>query len=120
MKHRIMIFGLALSLSGCSGLYKETFDCGSKDGVGCKSIAEVDALVNAQDPQVMGSKDLEPIRETRPVSVPPLVLGPKGQVSREAEAWRRVWIAPFQSEDGTFYEGTRAHVLVRPGRWVMS
>lgn len=36
----------ALCLAGCMGIYEEGFDCPPGKGVGCKSISEVNAMVN--------------------------------------------------------------------------
>jgi len=131
-----------LSLTGCSSLYTETFDCGSKEGVGCKSIAEVDALVNQKASQVthveteslsqIGEEESRPYRETgssvqikheevlTPGFSPPLIVNSTGLVSRVPERWRRVWVAPYQDNEGTFYEGASAYIVVKPGQWRVS
>ena len=40
-------FILLLALSGCMGVYEGGFECPPGQGVGCKSISEVNDLVNA-------------------------------------------------------------------------
>ncbi|KAB2835073.1 MAG: hypothetical protein F9K49_04280 [Caedimonadaceae bacterium] len=36
----------ALALSGCMGVYEGGFECAPQKGVGCKSISEVNEMVN--------------------------------------------------------------------------
>ncbi len=59
-KYKLLITPLALALSGCMGIYEGGFECPPGHGVGCKSISEVNQMVNQEDlPEKMGS-DLSP------------------------------------------------------------
>lgn len=40
------LLGLSLSLSGCMGVYEGGFECPPGEGVGCKSISEVNYMVD--------------------------------------------------------------------------
>ena len=40
------LMGFALSLSGCMGVYEGGFECPPGEGVGCKSISEVNHMVD--------------------------------------------------------------------------
>ncbi|MBA3814870.1 MAG: hypothetical protein H0X26_10420 [Alphaproteobacteria bacterium] len=42
----IFLLSLSLSLSGCMGIYEGGFECPPGVGVGCKSISDVNAMVN--------------------------------------------------------------------------
>ena len=44
--YRLLMTGLALSLSGCMGVYEGGFECPPGEGVGCKSISEVNHMVD--------------------------------------------------------------------------
>ncbi|KAB2833799.1 MAG: hypothetical protein F9K49_06090, partial [Caedimonadaceae bacterium] len=44
--HRLLITTLALALSGCMGVYEGGFECPPGEGVGCKSISEVNHMVD--------------------------------------------------------------------------
>lgn len=44
--HRLLMTTLALTLSGCMGVYEGGFECPPGEGVGCKSISEVNELIN--------------------------------------------------------------------------
>lgn len=41
-----LIITLSLSLSGCMGIYEGGFECPAGTGVGCKSISDVNKMVN--------------------------------------------------------------------------
>lgn len=41
--------GLLLSLSGCMGVYEGGFECPPGKGVGCKSISQVNDMINRGD-----------------------------------------------------------------------
>ena len=41
-----LALALALALSGCMGVYEGGFECPPGEGVGCKSISEVNAIVD--------------------------------------------------------------------------
>jgi hypothetical protein len=117
------------SLGGCINLYDETFDCQFQKGVGCKSIAQVDHLVNEgtlalrEEEETPSPKEpFLPPKENHQIlsstPEPPLILGTSGAVTRLPETWRRIWIASYQDGEGTFYEGFYAHTVVSPGLWL--
>lgn len=99
----------ALLLTGCSTT--ETFDCKAGKGVGCKSITEVNSLVDRGGFGEEGA--------TTPPSVQPVTTfaGDMSLVHRIQEQHLRVWIAPFQDEHGNLHEGSTVHTVVKPGYW---
>ena len=44
--YRLLTTTLALALSGCMGVYEGGFECPPGEGVGCKSISEVNHMVD--------------------------------------------------------------------------
>lgn len=68
MKNKIyktLIITLSLCLTGCMGIYEGGFECPAGSGVGCKSISEVNALVNLGGlPKSSTEKSSEIISET--------------------------------------------------------
>jgi len=44
--YRLLITSLALALSGCMGVYEGGFECPPGEGVKCKSISEVNQMVD--------------------------------------------------------------------------
>lgn len=43
---KFILIGISLSLSGCMGVYEGGFECPPGEGVGCKSISEVNSMVD--------------------------------------------------------------------------
>ena len=44
--HWLLITALAPALSGCMGVYEGGFECPPGEGVGCKSISEVNQMID--------------------------------------------------------------------------
>ena len=121
----LLALSLGMILSGCSTT-SETFDCKSGKGVGCKSISEVNQMVdggtlgseqegNAHTPlavPVITSSSLLP-----GLQGPPVALSDDMVVHRIREEHLRVWIAPFQDHQGNLHEGTVVHTVLKPGFW---
>lgn len=81
---------VVLLLSGCT-VAKEQFDCQYQPGIGCKSITQVNNMVNNG---LLGSED-----DSTPNNVP--------QANKQ---YLRVWLAPYQA-DGYVYEGAILHTI---------
>jgi hypothetical protein len=46
LQHWVLITALAPALTSCMGVYEGGFECPPGEGVGCKSISEVNQMVN--------------------------------------------------------------------------
>lgn len=78
------LMGLSLSLSGCMGVYEGGFECPPGEGVGCKSISEVNQMVD----QGLGNKN--PSLETDPQKTEdnePVCKKGSGSCSASPEIW---------------------------------
>jgi len=98
---------LLLILNGCA---KQKFDCPYTDGVRCKSLSEVDKAVSSgflENNQSTKAKEAKKLTFT-PVPDSPL---------RTSEEVLSLWIAPYQTEEGTYHEASRLHFVVRPAEW---
>jgi conjugal transfer pilus assembly protein TraV len=128
---------LCINLCGCSTT-SETFDCPACQDVGCKSISEVNQMVDQQ----VGGKDAvggmqsilphhttsspSPIISTSStgiensnVPITAVPLSDSFTVQRIPEEYLRVWIAPFQDQQGNLHEGSIIHTVLKPGYWKM-
>lgn len=117
-------------LTGCS-TYSETFDCPPGSGVGCKSISEVDQMI-----------DEGKLIDEKPTPAPPIELvsykpiireelsiyspstsqtASQGMtartVSRTPERHLRVWIAAFEDGKGNLYSESFVYTVFKPGEW---
>jgi hypothetical protein len=115
---------LLLGLTACSTA-SESFDTQASEGVGAKSISEVNRMIDRGDiPGVKGderdTKAVSPLVSTAPlppVSLTPIVLSDNTVIHRQAEQVMRIWIAPFQDQQGNFYEASVVHTVHRPSFW---
>jgi conjugal transfer pilus assembly protein TraV len=129
---------ISLTLSGCSTT-SESFDCKAGRGVGCKSISEVNrmvdqghypgSLVESDASWTQGKQSkLLPFEAALPsapvISTAPLPVeysgGPHSgnlSVQRMPEEYVRVWVAPYQDSQGNLHEGSVIHTVLKPGRW---
>ncbi len=100
----------ACLLVACS-TSSETFECKVSPGVGCRSIIEVNQMV---DQRILGKEDPAPVSE-----ISSLVISDfnTGIIQREQEQSLRVWIAPFEDDQGNLHEGSVVHTILRPGFW---
>ena len=119
-KIKISLFlGVCLCLSGCT-TPKSSFDCSYGKGIGCHSITEVNDMVNKGDfdktslkqaPSGIDNQKLHSIDSRQILSSDTSI------VQRVTEEHLRVWVAPFQDEQGQFHEGSVIHAVLRPGFW---
>ena len=54
---QFMGLGVTLLLSGCMGIYEGGFECPPGKGVGCKSISEVNTMVNQEEIPLSESRE---------------------------------------------------------------
>ncbi|HQS84691.1 MAG: hypothetical protein B7Y25_07145 [Alphaproteobacteria bacterium 16-39-46] len=86
-----------LILSGCA-TYNETFDCEPGKGVGCKSLSQVNHMVNE------GKLPLSSEENPSEPPAPPI-----------AQKNLRVWFAEHTDEEGIFYEDSLVYVPLKSG-----
>jgi hypothetical protein len=98
-----VIFSFSL-LAGCVGNQK--FDCPLSGGVQCKSLAEVDKHVDMPD-----NNKKKAVQKLELKKAPDSPL-------RTQEEVLSLWVAPYQTEDGTYHEEKMMHFVARPAEWV--
>lgn len=113
-----------LGFTACSTA-SESFDTEATKGVGAKSISEVNRMIDRGDISGVkgddqGTKAISPFVSTAPlppVSLTPIVLSDNTVIHRQAEQVMRIWVAPFQDQQGNFYEASVVHTVHRPSFW---
>lgn len=103
MKHIILMTSLLL-LTACTS-YKEGFDCDAIPGVGCRSISEVDKMI---DEGKIGADDTSnkkpnPQEESK---------GDNKHLSFIKDV--HVWIAPYSDDEGTTHGAQNLFVPIKP------
>lgn len=110
-------------LAACSSA-SEHFDSEATQGVGVKSLSEVNAMIDqgklAGIP-VEGATAVAPQVVAKPSSsaLATILLSDQSLAQRQPEQHLRIWIAPFQDNQGNFHEGSIVHTLQRPSFWQM-
>jgi len=140
-----LALSLGMILSGCSTT-SETFDCKAGQGVGCKSISQVNKMVNegslgseheasahtplstpvittasvfpdGASPSGVTHDAVSPDGVSRDLSGQDIALSDDMVVHRIREEHLRVWVAPFQDHQENLHEGTIVHTVLKPGFW---
>ena len=112
----ILLLSVVLLLSGCS-ITKETFDCSYGKGVGCRSITEVNTMVNSGNLVAHSTKPSKfSVKPTDSIKSE-VISSDNMIVNRVTEEHLRIWIAPHQDEHGHFHEGSVVHTVLRSGFW---
>ena len=113
----ILLLAVIALLSACS-ITKETFDCSYGKGVGCRSITEVNTMVN--NGNLVGTNSAKNSKYTKLAATSiktEVISSDKMVVNRVTEQHLRIWIAPHQDEHGHFHEGSVVHTVLRSGFW---
>jgi len=104
---------LMVGVSGCAG-HGETFDCAPGIGAQCKSISQVNEMVDHTSSQE--KLELEGQRSKLAnvsSNVSPIDLVSGTRVSHPSWGGKRtlkVWVAPFTDMDGNFHETAIVHI----------
>ena len=137
---RSVVFCLVGSgLVGCSLHTNEEFDCPAGKGLGCKSVTEIKKKLNqgeidipettmeaAQRRGVAGHTMVPPVIGQTPVaggaphSTISVVDSNGLVIQRIPEQPLRVWIAPYQDQDGNLREASVVHTVIKQGSWQLS
>ncbi len=102
---------LIVFVVGCAN-NTHKFDCKVGTGVGCKSITEVNTMVNK------GFGAEKALGDTiAPVKI---VASEKNAITRIKEEYLRVWLAPFQDSQGNLHSSSTIYTVLTPGAWQLS
>lgn len=105
-EHFVKAF-ILLSMIGLTACANQKFDCPYKDGVRCKRLSEVDKQSSSHSTQDK-SKAFKKLELKRTPDSP----------IRTHEEVLSLWIAPYQTMDGTYHEAKRIHFIVKPAEWL--
>lgn len=113
MKKLTILLPLTLSLAGCGGALNSNFDCPNKPGVMCRSLDQVNSMVNRGE---LGKDDgirkagtegfshvVSILKTTRPLRANDQVM--------------RIWIAPYQDKDGNYHDEGMLYTVVAQSHW---
>lgn len=120
MKKLSVIFILLsqLMLSACTTM-NSSFDCPNKAGVNCKSLDQINRMVD--NGQIRGQTDA---RTSTCVScVPQFQTFPTSQYLpgspiRYGETVQRIWIAPYEDTVGNYHQDSIIYSVMKGGHWI--
>ncbi len=114
---KTIFIGSIFLLSACS-VSKENFDCPAGKGVGCRSISEVNEMVNQRTLNPTKKDTQKAAKDMSSAFLSADDFSTEGMIiERVKEAHLRVWVAPFQDEQGQFHEASVIHAVLKPGFW---
>lgn len=101
-------------LAGCATL-NSNFECPRKPGVSCKSLREVNQLVDE------GHLGIQPdVKISRQVAVQPMTqiqVDTDKNINCSPEQVLAIWIAPFTDGAGRYHTAHTVYSVIRPGSW---
>ena len=87
VSHFAVFVGICFSLSGCMGVYEGGFECPPGKGVGCKSISEVNTMVDQGEIPQPSTASLPPTCQTCTATD-----NLKAEIATQEES--QIWYAP--------------------------
>lgn len=113
------VFLLIVSLSiltGCASLNSE-FNCPAKKGIGCKSIQEVNELVNdgVLDNNLIKTSKTPKTKNSAPSF---FSIGMKGKPARSRDKVLSIWLAPYEDANGNYHDASTVHTVIQDGAWL--
>lgn len=110
-------------ITACATM-NDHFDCPNKAGVSCKSLDQINDMVDngrirgrAQqaDGDVKNSKTYSSHAEFS--TFPALHSLQESKPIRHGETIQRIWIAPFEDEEGNYHSDSLMYTVMRSGYW---
>jgi conjugal transfer pilus assembly protein TraV len=124
-KHLILL--LSLLLTGCSSM-NSTFECKTNPTGVCASLSEVNERVNRGEIGRTSSQLKNSGKNTKSIDTPAIGLTPypntPASVSypfkpqRQGDTVMRIWVAPYEDNDGYYHEASEVFAVTTPGRWI--
>ena len=111
-------FSLFTLLTGCTGL-NSSFTCPTQPGVMCSSLDQVNTMIDqgkigATPSAVIQSKIAA--TQNQPTLNPVTISNP--ELLRNPETVMRMWIAPYQDEQGNYYQPGMIYSVVKSSHWI--
>lgn len=111
----------AVMLSACSSM-NGSFDCPNRAGVSCRSLDQINGMVNSG--QIRGRTSIssndneETLKEFD--AYPNQITYMPGAPLRYGETVQRIWIAPFEDTEGNYHQDSLMYSVIKGGHWIGS
>ena len=125
----ISVLICVLMQTACTTM-NSSFDCPNKAGVNCKSLDQVNNMVDSG--QILGRTQMSNISMEPPKiaeiakvadgaefeSYPTLSSFSSGKPLRYGETVQRIRIAPYEDTEGNYHEDCRMYSIMQGGKWI--
>lgn len=113
-----------LTLTACSTM-NSNFDCPNKAGVMCKNLDQINSMIDSgqlpQNPKVGYQKiDTSVYRDSRFQYYFDQPESYSRKPLRKKETIQRIWIAPFEDQEGNYHQASYLYTIIKSGRWIQS
>lgn len=116
-----LIFTHVAMLTACTTM-NSNFDCPNKAGVSCKSLDQINGMVD--NGQIRGRTQANP-EEIAGVadsaefqSFPTTTSYVAGEPFRYGETVQRIWIAPYEDNEGNYHQDSLMYAIMKGGHWI--
>jgi hypothetical protein len=107
---------MLLILTGCAGINGK-FDCPYKLGISCKSVSEVNDLVDRGKLPAKFTKS-KTAQATVTVNATTATVTEWRGAKRIPEKILTVWLAPFVDQAGNYHGGSFLTAVIQPAKWL--
>lgn len=111
---KIFCLSFICLLAGCATL-NSNFECPRKQGVSCKSLCEVNHMVD--EGQLGAQPDAKPTQHLIIQSSKSVLLDKNESISRSPENVLAIWLAPFTDTAGRYHTAHTVYSVIHPGSW---
>lgn len=124
MKRLVMMICILMQLGGLTACttMNSSFDCPNKAGVRCKSLDQINAMVDSG--QIRGRTQIRTSAVTPCTgctefqSFPTRTSFVPGQPIRYGETVQRIWIAPYEDSEGNYHQDSLMYAIMKGGHWI--
>lgn len=108
-------------LTACTTM-NSSFDCPNKAGVRCKSLDQINSLVDTGE--IRGRTQISPPAVTTCTDCREFQAFPirasfmPGQPIRYGETVQRIWIAPYEDNEGNYHQDNLMYAIMKGGHWI--
>lgn len=118
-KLRWLFIILSVGLLTACGTMNSSFDCPNKAGVSCKSLDQVNSMVDSGQLRGQTTSHLDGLGNQTEFSPYPESAGYyPGQPLRYGETVQRIWVTPYEDSEGNYHEDSTLYTIVRKGHWI--
>lgn len=109
---------MILMFTSCSSM-NSSFDCPNKAGINCKSLDEINAMIDSGS--ATGQKEFSNYKTVNGINdfdQYSYTTFKPGQPIRYGETVQRIWLAPYEDNEGNYHQENIIYTVVKDGHWI--